>query len=153
MASLELLIPPPAVALIVAAAMWGASGFVPSLEVPSAVRVVSASTIALIGLGIDLAGILSFWRAKTTLNPMNPAGASSLVTSGIYKATRNPMYVGLLFLLVAWAVYLSSAWLLLGPVAFILYLNRYQIEPEERILLATFGDRYSEYTARVRRWL
>ena len=63
------------------------------------------------------------------------------------------MYVGLLVLLFAWAVFLSSAWALLGPVVFVLYMNRFQIAPEERVLSGMFGTDYSAYKSRVRRWL
>ena len=63
------------------------------------------------------------------------------------------MYVGLLFILVSWAVFLSSAWALLGPLAFYLYIARFQIAPEERVLSELFGDEYLAYKARVRRWL
>jgi protein-S-isoprenylcysteine O-methyltransferase Ste14 len=153
MATLELLVPPPVVALITGAVMWSASSFVPSLEVPSVVRVASAITIAVIGLGFDIAGIISFLRARTTVNPMKPATTSSLVSSGAYRITRNPMYLGMLFILIAWAVFLSSVWLLLGPLIFVLYMNRFQIGPEEKALLAMFGNSYAEYKARARRWL
>jgi protein-S-isoprenylcysteine O-methyltransferase Ste14 len=67
--------------------------------------------------------------------------------------SRNPMYVGLLFVLVAWAVYLCRAWTLLGPAAFVLYINRFQIAPEERTLTTRFGGAYSDYKRAVRRWL
>ena len=63
------------------------------------------------------------------------------------------MYVGMLFALVAWAIFLSSVWALLGPVAFVLYINRFQIEPEERVLTAMFGADYAKYKSAVRRWL
>jgi protein-S-isoprenylcysteine O-methyltransferase Ste14 len=153
MRALELKIPPPAVALLVAGAMWGISLLAPLLEVPAFIRLAMAVTIALAGGGFSLAGIISFRRAKTTVNPMKPETTSSLVCSGIYRITRNPMYVGLLVMLVAWAVFLSSAWALLGPLAFMLYMNRFQIEPEERVLSAMFGTGYADYSSRVRRWL
>jgi protein-S-isoprenylcysteine O-methyltransferase Ste14 len=101
----------------------------------------------------SLAGIVSFRRARTTVNPMKPEAATSLVSSGIYRITRNPMYVGLLFVLVAWAAGLSSAWSMLEPLAFFLYIGRFQITPEERVLSQLFGAEYSAYKARVRRWL
>ena len=63
------------------------------------------------------------------------------------------MYVGLSCVLVAWAVFLSSAWALLGPVAFVLYIGRFQIGPEERALAKLFGSEYVDYQAKVRRWL
>lgn len=153
MQALELKIPPPAVAVLLAGAMWGISLVAPLLEVPAFIRVVAAVTIALAGGGFSLAGVISFRRARTTVNPMKPETTSSLVCSGIYRVTRNPMYVGLLLVLVAWAVFLSSAWALLGPLTFVLYINRFQIAPEERVLSAMFGTGYSAYKSRVHRWL
>lgn len=153
MQALELKIPPPAVTVLIAGAMWGISLVAPVLEVPAFIRVAAAVTIALAGGGFSLAGVISFRRARTTVNPMKPETTSSLVCSGIYGVTRNPMYVGLLFILVAWAVFLSSAWALLGPLAFVLYINRFQIAPEERVLSAMFATGYSAYKSSVRRWL
>ena len=84
---------------------------------------------------------------------MKPEAASSLVTGGIYRVTRNPMYVGLLFVLVAWAAFLWAPWAMLGPILFVTYMNRFQIRPEERTLMRTFGDDYARYKIAVRRWL
>jgi protein-S-isoprenylcysteine O-methyltransferase Ste14 len=153
MHALELKIPPPAVAVLTAGAMWGISLVAPPLEMPAFIRVATAVTIALVGAGFSLAGVITFRRAKTTVNPMKPETTSSLVCSGIYGVTRNPMYVGLVFVLVAWAVFLSSVWALLGPLAFVLYMDRFQIAPEERVLSAMFGSDYADYKSRVRRWL
>lgn len=153
MRTLELKIPPPVVALLVAGAMWGISRAAPLLDVPAFMRVAAAATIALAGVVCTLAGVISFRRARTTVNPMKPQTTSSLVCSGIYRVTRNPMYLGLGCGLVAWAVFLSSAWALLGPAAFVLYMNRFQIGPEEKALSALFGEAYSVYQSRVRRWL
>jgi protein-S-isoprenylcysteine O-methyltransferase Ste14 len=153
MKSLELKIPPPAVAMLIAAAMWVLSLAAPAFQLPTFVRAVTASAIALVGGGFSLAGILEFRRAKTTVNPMKPQSASSLVTSGVYRFTRNPMYVGLLFVLVGWAVCLSAAWPLVGPVAFVVYIGRFQIAPEEHVLAELFGRGYSAYKSGVRRWL
>jgi protein-S-isoprenylcysteine O-methyltransferase Ste14 len=153
MASLEVKIPPPAVAAAIAVAMWGTSRLAPLLQVPSAVRLGVAATILLVGIGFSAGGVLAFRRARTTLNPTKPEQASSLVSSGVYRVTRNPMYVGLSFQLVAWAVFLSSAWALLGPVAFVLYIGRFQITPEERALAKLFGSEFTDYQAKVRRWL
>ena len=133
--------------------MWIASLFATPLDIPFSIRAVTAASIALTGVGIILAGIVSFGRAKTTVNPMKPTTTSSLVTSGIYRLTRNPMYVGLLLVLVAWTVFLSSVWPAIGPVVFVLYINRFQITPEERVLSTMFGADYSAYRSRVRRWL
>lgn len=153
MQALELKIPPPVVAALLASAMWGISLVAPLIDVPTFIRVATAVTIALVGAGFDLAAVIAFLRRRTTINPMKPAKTSALVCSGVYRVTRNPMYVGLLFFLVAWAVYLASAWALLGPFAFVLYINRFQIAPEEGVLLAKYGTSYSAYTSSVRRWL
>jgi protein-S-isoprenylcysteine O-methyltransferase Ste14 len=152
MHALELKIPPPAVAALTAGAMWGISLVGPSLEVPASVRGAAAAAIALAGGGFGLAGIISFRRAGTTVNPMKPETTSSFVCSGIYRVTRNPVYLGLLFVLVAWAVFLPAAWALLGPPAFVLYMNRFQIVPEERVLSSMFGTSYAAYKSTVRRW-
>lgn len=153
MQTLELKIPPPVVALLLASAMWGITWVTPLIDISTFIRVAAAVTIALVGAGFDLAAVIAFLRRRTTINPMKPEKTSALVCSGVYKVTRNPMYVGLLFFLVAWAVYLASAWALLGPFAFVRYINRFQIAPEERVLLAKYGASYSVYTSSVRRWL
>ena len=152
MKSLEHKIPPPIVGLLTAAAMWAiAWNSAAALAVPD--PLFAASVVALIGVAFDIAGIVSFHRAKTTVNPLRPEKATSLVSSGVYRLTRNPMYVGMLLLLMAWAIYLNSPWALLGPLAFVLYMNRFQIGPEEQALEALFGDDFLDYKRRVRRWL
>jgi protein-S-isoprenylcysteine O-methyltransferase Ste14 len=153
MHALDLKIPPPVVALLIAAAMWGISLATPSVDVRAFIRLVAAAVIALAGVATALSGIAAFRRAKTTTSPLKPETTSSLVTSGVYRFTRNPMYVGVGLVLLAWAVFLSSAWTLLGPLAFILYMTRFQIIPEERVLSGMFGAAYSTYQAKVRRWL
>ena len=153
MRALELKIPPPLVALLIAAAMWGISLNTPLVDLPAHVRLVAGIAIALAGVATTISGVAAFRRAKTTVNPLKPETSSSLVTSGVYRFTRNPMYVGLVLVLLAWAVFLSSPWGLLGPLAFALYMNRFQIMPEEKILLGMFGTAYSAYQSKVRRWL
>ncbi|MDA1117729.1 MAG: isoprenylcysteine carboxylmethyltransferase family protein [Proteobacteria bacterium] len=153
MRALELKIPPPVVALLAAGAMWGISRLAPLVDLPASVRIGATIAFALAGVGFSLAGVISFRLAKTTVNPMKPEKTSALVRSGIYRLTRNPMYVGLVLVLVAWAAFLSSAWALLGPLAFALYMHRFQIVPEERALASMFGADYSAYRSAVRRWL
>jgi protein-S-isoprenylcysteine O-methyltransferase Ste14 len=152
MSSLELRVPPPVVALLVAVAMWGAVFLVPPSSAPP-LRVAAALVLAVVAAAFSVSGVLAFRRAKTTKNPMKPEAASSLVVTGIYQVTRNPMYVGLSLLLLAWAVFLWSAWALVGPLVFVAYVSRFQIAPEERVLATLFGAEYSAYKARVRRWL
>ena len=109
--------------------------------------------IALVGGVFDAAGVVAVLRARTSVNPMRPEKSSAIVSAGIYGITRNPMYVGLVFVLTGWFVYLGAVSAIVGPIGFVLYIQRFQILPEERVLAAKFGDEYRAYMARVRRWL
>lgn len=153
MRQLELKIPPPALALLAALAMWGLASLGQPFGLSAGLRVAFAVALACAGAGLGLAGILSFRRARTTLDPMHPDQATSLVTGGVYRRTRNPMYLSLLLYLCAWAAYLASWPALLVLPAFVLYMDRFQILPEERALSGRFGREYAAYQAQVRRWL
>ena len=153
MQSLELKIPPPIIAVLIALAMWGISLITPLLEVSTIYRMPLAMAIAVLGGALMVAGNISFRQAKTTVNPMKPESASSLVNSGVYRFTRNPMYLGVLSVLMAWAVFLSSLWALFGLLAFFLYIDRFQIAPEEKALTRLFGTDYAAYQIKVRRWI
>lgn len=153
MHTLEHKIPPPLVAAAIASAMWPLSSLLPKVTVPENARLALAITVALIGIAFALAGAISFRRAKTTVNPLHPGQATALVTGGVYRVSRNPMYVGMLLCLLAWAIYLASPLSLAGPVAFIAFMNRFQVGPEERILTEKFGGTFERYKASTRRWL
>lgn len=150
---LEHKIPPPLVAAAIAFVMWSLSSLLPKSAASENTRLALSITIALIGIGFALAGVIAFRRSRTTVNPLHPEQATALVTGGVYRISRNPMYVGMLLCLLAWAIYLASPLSLAGPVAFILFINRFQIEPEEKILAAKFGASFSAYCASARRWL
>lgn len=156
MKSLRLRIPPPAVALIAAGLMWADSWLSQAVAPPTDVRMLvigAAIVIAIAGIGVSLSGVIAFRQARTTVNPLAPEKTSYLVTSGIYRFTRNPMYLGLFLVLLGWALFLFSIWALLGPAAFMLYMNQFQIEPEEEVLARKFGAEFSNYCDRVRRWI
>ena len=150
---LELKVPPVGVVLVMAGLMWFVAGIVPALEFVFPAREFVAVIFVVAGLVTGAMGIVSFVRAKTTVNPMKPDSASSLVVSGLYVRSRNPMYLGLLLILVGWGWYLSNALAFLLLPGFILYMNRFQIEPEERALASLFGQDFVAYKSRVRRWL
>ena len=150
---LELKIPPPLVVLGVALLMWLAARSVPGLAWDMAVRAVCAVVLAALGTGIAVGGVVSFVSARTTVNPLKPGAASSLVTTGLYRLTRNPMYLGDLVILIGWAVFLSNAVSFLLLPVFVLYINRFQIRPEEKALAGIFGAGYAAYRSRVRRWV
>lgn len=116
-------------------------------------RLATALVLVALGVACSLAGVIAFRRARTTVNPTTPDAASSLVCTGFHRLTRNPMYLGLLLVLCGWAILLSSPWSLLGAAAFVLYMNAFQIAPEERALARIFGSAFAAYTTSVRRWL
>ena len=153
LSSLELKIPPPVVALLIAVAMWVITRATVVSDVPALFRLPLAGALAIVGAAFDLSGLIAFRRARTTVNPMKPDATSALVQSGVYKITRNPMYVGLVFFLCAWAAYLWSYWALAGPLVFVGFISRFQIVPEENALSELFGAEYLAYKAKVRRWL
>jgi protein-S-isoprenylcysteine O-methyltransferase Ste14 len=150
---LELKVPPPVVAVLLAVMMWLAPSLAGIVEAPFAIRVALAAAFVLVGMLISVSGVVEFKRAGTTLNPVKAGEASSLVSSGIYRFTRNPMYVGLFLILLGWAVYLANPLSLVFLLVYVLYITRFQILPEERILLRLFGDPYAAYMQRVRRWV
>lgn len=153
MSWLEFRIPPPLIALAAAAAMWLVARSYPGWAMPFERRGAVAIAVALIGVALVITGAIQFRRARTTLTPLNPAAASTLVVSGIYRFSRNPMYLGLAIVLLAWAIYLSHPLALLGVGAFAAYIQRFQIIPEEKALRALFPGAYEAYARQVRRWL
>jgi protein-S-isoprenylcysteine O-methyltransferase Ste14 len=133
--------------------MWLSAMQLPSLAIMLPWRDGLAATISGTGILFMLAGLYEFQKARTSFNPMKPDAASSVVTSGIYRVSRNPMYVGFLLLLTAWATFLSHPLPFLFLPVFVMYMNRFQILPEERTLSAKFGEEYDSYRQSVRRWL
>ncbi len=152
-AMLEHRIPPPLVMLAIAGVMiWGAT-VLPAVGVPLWLRgLVAAGLVGVAGL-FGVPAVLGFRRVGTTVNPIRIEGTSKLVTDGVFARSRNPMYVAVVTLLLALAVGLGVPALLLGPVALALFLTRFQIIPEERMLAAKFGAEYAAYRVRVRRWV
>ncbi|WP_299416939.1 isoprenylcysteine carboxylmethyltransferase family protein [uncultured Sulfitobacter sp.] len=108
---------------------------------------------AIAGVAFLLPAFVSFVRHKTTVNPQSPEAATTLVTSGIYSITRNPMYVGMLILLIAFVLWLGALSAVLAVIAFFLIIDRFQIRSEERVLIQLFDNPYQDYAARIPRWL
>lgn len=147
-------IPPPIVALTILICMWVFDLFLHWLQFSLSYSWVIAIVIAGTGMSFIAIGVRSFSKKETTVNPLKPDTASSLVNEGIYRFTRNPMYVGLLIIVIAWGVFLSNGLiLLLGPIFFVFYINQFQIKPEEEALETLFGEDYLAYKTKVRRWI
>lgn len=153
MTSLELKIPP--LVLLVA---FGMVAFALSLVIPSMTFTLAHSTdiagaLTVAGIGVALVGVIAFNRSGTTVNPTTPEKSQVVVSTGIYRFTRNPMYLGFALVLAGLATYLSNAASLLLLPLFVGYMTKFQIKPEERVLLGKFGAPFHEYMATVRRWL
>lgn len=153
MTFLELKVPPVVQVLAVGAAMYGVSKALPALGFNLTGSSLLASALVITGLGAGITGVLEFKKAQTTVNPHAPKNASSLVTSGIYQYTRNPMYLGLSLGLFGWALYLSNLLAFALIPIFIHYISRFQIQVEERVMMQKFGDDYRIYITQVRRWI
>lgn len=153
MKSLENRIPPPLAGILAGALAWLASSAAGGTTVPARIRLVAALALGVLGLACAFAGVRAVRGAGTTLNPLKPESASALVTSGIYRYTRNPMYLGMATWLLAWAAWLGSLVALVGPALFVAFMNRFQVGPEERALAQLFGAEFDAYRSRVRRWL
>ena len=129
------------------------AAYFPEVNFQFAIQNVLALLVAVGGLGIVVAGGWSFRKAHTTVNPIYPQNTTSLVQTGVYSLSRNPMYLGFLFILTGWGLALGSYLALLVLPLYIFIMTRYQIRPEEKILRAKFKRTYQDYAARVRRWI
>lgn len=150
---MELRIPPLFLVFLFAVFMLALRGALPGASVPLAGLVPVASALALAGALVCALGLLTFRRARTTVNPMEPNRASLLVRNGIYRYSRNPMYLGFALLLLAWGLYLANFVSIACVGLFVFYIDRYQIVPEERALASRFGGDYAHYKGAVRRWV
>ncbi len=152
---LDLKVPPLLVWLVFAGAMFGVAHVAPGISYTLPARFALALALALVVLGgaVALAGVVAFRRRRTTVSPLTPGASSSVVSSGVYRVSRNPMYLGFFLALSGWALYLSNVGAALLLPVFLAYLTQYQIKPEERALLAKFGPEFAQYMTRVRRWV
>ena len=150
---LELRVPPLIVWAVFAGALFEVARLVPTLTFKVTGSFGFALALAVLGAAVALAGVAAFRRARTTVNPLNPSASVTVVSSGVYRFTRNPMYLGFLVALAGWAAYLSNAAAALLLPAFVAYMTRFQIKPEERALAEKFGPQFAEYRSRVRRWV
>lgn len=145
---LENRIPPPLVMGLVMLAVW----LFDSEPTHTVWVQVLAAVCVIAGVWVARLSITSFLRAKTTVNPLRPEAATSLVTDGIFGYSRNPMYLALALGVFAFGLYFTEWWALLFTALFVAYLTQFQIKPEERALIELFGDEYVSYQHAVRRW-
>ncbi len=149
---LELKVPPIVVDLACAGSMWLLASLFPSWTWQLRATDVLAWALVGVGLVLLIPSAALFQRLRTSVNPMRPGNASTLVVTGFYRFTRNPMYLGFLLILAGVGTFLRNPACYLALLPFVAYMTRLQIMPEERFLEAKFGDDYSAYKRRVRRW-
>lgn len=150
---LELKIPPVLQVLIVAGLMWALASLLPGLGFAFPASLFLALGLVTAGVVFAVLGVLAFRSAGTTVDPRVPEQSASLVVSGVYRISRNPMYVGFLLILTGWGAFLGNIASLLLLPGFVFYMNRFQIVPEEQYMREKFGDSYRQYERAVRRWL
>lgn len=152
MNNLELKIPPLVLMTLVALLMWLAAGSVPLVIITFAGQLAVALILAIAGVQLAISATRTFYDRQTTVNPLTPDESSSLITDGVFKLSRNPIYLGMTLMLAGLAVWLGALTSILGVPFFVVYMTRLQIIPEERSLQAQFGEAYSAYCQQTRRW-
>jgi protein-S-isoprenylcysteine O-methyltransferase Ste14 len=151
--SLQYKIPPPIIALIIGFCIWVCSYFLPIFNISVSEFYYIGIGLIVLGLSLDVISLFYFIKNKTTINPITPEKTTHLVISGFYRWTRNPMYLGLLFILVGNSLLFSSLFALFFLPLFVFIINTLQIKPEEKILEQIFSQQYIDYKNKVSRWL
>lgn len=153
MTTLDTRLPPPIVLLLCGLLAWLWAHQLPGFAFSLPMRVTIVTVMATVGVLLNLVPKLLFQRAGTTVNPLRPQRTTQLVTHGVYRFTRNPMYLGQALVLLAACLWLRNAVALLAVPVFVAYITRFQIQPEERYLAQRFGPAFDAFRTRTRRWL
>lgn len=150
---LELKVPPLIYAFVYAVIMKGFCIWLPQYSIDLPFARLFAPVLIGLGISIAVAGAHAIRAGSTTINPMRPESTTAVVDTGVYGVTRNPIYVGMLLVLVGWAVHLQNIFAFVMVGLFVATVTQFQIRPEERILEERFGEEYISYRRRVPRWL
>lgn len=150
---MTLRIPPILQVLLCGAFGWGLSWLAPVLAFDGLWRNAAALLFLSTGAFILVLALRAFIRARTTVNPLAPEDAETLVTSGLYRISRNPMYLAMVLVLIGSAFLLGNLAAFAGPLLFVWVMTLFQIRPEERALQAKFGEAFTAYRQRTRRWV
>ena len=149
---MELKLPPVVVLFVFALLMYLMDRFLPFGEFEFFGRHYLGSGLIILAVLIGFIALGHFFRTKTTVDPTKPDKTSTLVTGGIFAFSRNPMYLAMLLLLLAFGLRLGNAFNILLAAGFVSYMNRFQIIPEEKALTKLFGKEFQLYCKKVRRW-
>jgi protein-S-isoprenylcysteine O-methyltransferase Ste14 len=150
---LSLKIPPVAQGIVAILLIWMLNLYAPLYRIIFIYQNIVAYALIVIGLIVAFSGVFVFVKGNTTVDPRSPERASALVIIGLYKYSRNPMYLGLLFVIIGIAAFFGALSGFFVVTLFVVYINKYQIVPEELALREKFGESYTKYTQEVRRWL
>ena len=150
---LALKVPPPVQALICGILMWVVDRQLPGRQLESAIQLPMAILFAVSGIVLAVISMLAFRRASTTVDPFHPEETSHLVVDGVFRYSRNPMYVSLLLVLISWAIWLGNMYNVAVLALFVTYITFFQIKPEEEAMRLLFGESYEHYCAKIRRWI
>tara|TARA_Y100001936_G_scaffold32967_1_gene30942 strand:+ start:711 stop:1166 length:456 start_codon:yes stop_codon:yes gene_type:complete len=151
MTNIKTKLPPPLVALIFGFLINYTKNIFPKIEIKN--QIIFGSFMIINGLIIILSAIILFKKYQTTISPLNPSNATKLITNGIYKFSRNPMYLGLLLVLLGISIIFNLTGGFFFILLFISYMNLFQIIPEENAMVDLFKDEFLEYKINVRRWI
>ena len=144
-------IPPPILVLILVVSSFLSSKKIDVIHIPHQTLV--SILILLIGILILIIPVTMFIKYKTTIDPIEFKKVNKLVTSGIYKYSRNPMYLGLLLIVISSSILYLNIYSVSTPIFFYYWINRFQIQREEIFLTEKFGKEYLSYKTKTRRWI
>ena len=144
-------IPPPLIVLVLIVSIYFSSKKIDLINIPLQLEI--SIFILSAGILIFVNPVLQFIKSKTTVNPIQFEEVNKLVTSGIFKYSRNPMYLGMLMIVLSTSIFCLNIYSILTPLLFILWINKFQIKREEEFLIEKFGDEYLSYKKKTRRWI
>lgn len=151
--SLELKVIPVVQVMVCAIAIFAIDHYITSYGYIGPYHKLFASAVFVVSIVVIMFAVLSFKNSQTTVNPSTPENTSQIVDTGIYRFSRNPMYLAMALCLLGLCVFAQNLLTFLTLPIFVWYLTRYQIKPEERMLTKQFGEQYTQYCQKVRRWL
>jgi len=150
---MSLRIPPVIQFLICGLLMWGIAMLLPALDLSLRLFEYAGSVLIAAGVMLLIAALIAFARARTTINPVEPEQAKTLVTTGLYQISRNPMYLAMALILLGGALRVGNIGAFIAPTLFVWAITMFQIKPEERALQSIFGEDFKAYRQQTRRWL
>ena len=148
---METRIPPPIVTLVFGLSIYFSREIFQVVEIKYSFYI--GILLLILGLAILISAVRLFRKDKTTVNPLSPEQATKLVTDGIFKYSRNPMYLGMVFILSSMAVFFNLIGGIILIALFCSYITKFQIIPEERAMSNLFSQDFNKYKHATRRWI